>query len=122
MFRVKYFRDTRGNEPIRDYLKELAERAETSKNERVNLSKILEYLKILQNYGTKAGEPYVKHIENDLWELRPGKNRIFFFYFKDGAFVLLHHFIKKTQKTPKREIKQAQRNMEEVIERSRDYE
>jgi len=37
----------------------------------------------------------------------------------DGnEFILLHHFIKKTQKTPKAEIEQAKRNMRDFLERS----
>ena len=54
-------------------------------------------------------ENIMKHIEDDIWELRPGDNRVFdFFYDEDGKFVLLHQFKKKTQKTPKREILPAQ--------------
>ena len=50
----------------------------------------------------------MKHIEDDIWELRPGDNRVFyFFYDEDGKFILLHQFKKKTQKTPKREIERA---------------
>lgn len=122
MFKIKFYKDRQGNEPINDFLKELDLKAATSKNDRINLSKVLEYIKILKTYGTRSGEPYVKHIEGDLWELRPLGNRIFFFYLKDNAFILLHHFVKKTQKTPLREIDQARRNMKDVIERSKEYE
>ncbi|MDZ5724784.1 type II toxin-antitoxin system RelE/ParE family toxin [Acetobacterium sp. K1/6] len=38
----------------------------------------------------------VKHIDGDIWELRPLADRIFFFYWKDNTFVLLHYFHKKT--------------------------
>jgi len=34
-----------------------------------------------------------------------------FFYWKNNKFILLHHFAKKTNKTPPREIKQAEKNM-----------
>ena len=47
----------------------------------------------------------------------PLANRIFFFYWKDNKFILLHHFIKKTQKTPTREIDTAQAKMKDYIER-----
>lgn len=52
-----------------------------------------------------------KKIEGEIWELRPLDNRILFFAWNGNAFVLLHHFVKKTQKTPKNEIEQAQQNM-----------
>ncbi len=35
----------------------------------------------------------------------------------DGSFVLLHQFMKKTQKTPAREIEKAKRELADLIER-----
>ena len=52
----------------------------------------------LKQYGTRIGQPVVKHIDGSIWELRPLANRIFFFYWKDNKFVLLYHFIKKREK------------------------
>ena len=63
------------------------------------------------------GQPYVKHIEDDIWELRPLRNRIFFFYWKDNKFVILHCFTKKTQKTPAKEIERAKRNRKDFLKR-----
>jgi phage-related protein len=40
-------------------------------------------------------------------ELRPGFNRVLYFYFENNTFVLLHMFRKKTQKTPKTEMEKA---------------
>ncbi|MBR3186480.1 MAG: type II toxin-antitoxin system RelE/ParE family toxin [Lachnospiraceae bacterium] len=40
----------------------------------------------------------------EIWELRPLRNRILFAAWVNDSFVLLSHFMKKTQKTPKREI------------------
>ena len=51
----------------------------------------------------------------EMWELRPTNDRIFFFAIEDGVFIMLHHFTKKTQKTPPREIEQAKRNMEDFL-------
>ena len=62
--------------------------------------------------------PFVKHIVGDLWELRPLSNRIFFFYWKDNRFVLLHHFIKKSQKTPAKELQQAKLKLKDFLERN----
>lgn len=38
--------------------------------------------------------------------------------YKNNKFIILHHFIKKTQKTPKREIEQAKRNLQDYLERN----
>ncbi|MCL1882600.1 MAG: type II toxin-antitoxin system RelE/ParE family toxin [Defluviitaleaceae bacterium] len=57
-------------------------------------------------------------MSGDIWELRPLSHRVLFFYWKDNKFVLFHHFIKKTNKTPPREIEQAKRNMADHKERN----
>lgn len=119
MFEVEFYENRSGNEPIKDFIVELQAKGQTSKNERIRSEKILTYIRVLQEYGTRAGEPYVKHIEDDIWELRPLDDRIFFFYFRDNAFVLLHHFLKKTKKTPLKELEQAKRNLADHLERSK---
>lgn len=54
-------------------------------------------------------------LEEDIWELRPGNNRIFYFYYDESQYVLLHHFRKKTQKTPKREIARTKAERDDYI-------
>ena len=71
----------------------------------------------MSQYGTQLGSPYIKHIDGDIWELRPLSDRIFFVGWMGGGFVLLHQFVKKTQKTPKREIEQARRELADLKER-----
>lgn len=36
-----------------------------------------------------------KHLEGEIWELRPGFNRVLYFYFENNTFVLLHMLRKK---------------------------
>lgn len=114
-YNVHFYRNEQGEEPVRDYLNELVKKKD--KDSRIKLNKIRDYVKILRIYGTRAGEPYVKHIEGDIWELRPLRDRIFFVAWVNNSFVLLHHFMKKTQKTPKREIKQAQKEYADLQKR-----
>ena len=122
MFDIKFYEDKDGNAPIVGYIKDLDNKAPTSKTARVRLKKIYEYLNVLSQYGTIAGMPYVKHIDGDIWELRPTNDRVFFFYWKDKQYLMLHQFIKKTNKTPQREIEQAKRNMADYLERSNEDE
>lgn len=118
MYEVEFYYDRRGKSEIVDLLDELQLKAQTSKTDRINREKILAYIGALERYGTGIGEPYVKHIVDEVWELRPLRNRIFFFYWKDNKFVLLHHFIKKSQKTPQREIERAKSNLRDFLERN----
>lgn len=120
MYEIHFYCDLNGNEPVKEYVKTLA--SKNDKDSRIKLNKIRDYMKILSEHGTRAGEPYMKHIEGSIWELRPLRDRIFFFSWNGNRFILLHHFMKKTQKTPKKEIEQAQRNMNDFLERSLDNE
>lgn len=117
MYEVIFYKDSKGNEPIREYLTSLKTKASTSKQDRVKFIKITTYIRSLQEYGTRIGNPTVKHIDGDIWELRPLSDRIFFFYWQDDTFVLLHYFHKKSQKTPRKEIDKAINNMNDFKER-----
>ena len=95
-------------------MRALAER--NDKDSRIKLNKIQDYLKILSECGTSAGEPYVKHLDGEIWELRPLRDRIFFAVWYENSFVVLHYFVKKTQKTPRAEIEKAKRELAELQE------
>ena len=51
---------------------------------------------VLEEFGLSAGEPYIKNIEGDLWELRPINDRVLFLVWYENSFIMLHHFVKKT--------------------------
>lgn len=118
MYSIEFYEDTHGIEPVKDFLIDLQKRRNTDKSARILSEKILTYIRVLQEYGTRAGLPYIKHIEGDIWELRPQPERILFLSYVGNTFVLLHHFRKKTQKTPKKEIECAKRRAREYKERS----
>ena len=103
--------------PIEKYIQNLS--SQRGKDARIKFAKITEYIRKLSEHGTLIGMPEVEKIEGEenLWELRPLRDRIFFAYWKDNTFVLLHHFVKKTPKPPKREIEQAKRNLKDWLER-----
>lgn len=120
MYKVYFYKDKNGKQPVLEYLRELS--SKTDKNSRIKANKIRSYIKILSQCGTKVGEPYVKHIEGKIWELRPIRDRILFVAFIDGVYVLLHIFSKQTQKTPFKEIERAKKNLKDLIERGDTYE
>lgn len=120
MYKIYFYKDKNGNEPVAEYIMELSNKKD--KANRIKLNKIRDYIKVLSDYGIQAGEPYLKHLDGDIWELRPLRDRILFVGWKNGSFVLLHQFMKKTQKTPKREIEKAKRELSDLIERGLNYE
>ncbi len=90
---VVFFRTAAGQEPVRTWLKALPEA-----ERRV----IGEDLKTLQ-FRWPLGMPLVRNLGEGLWELRsnlPTRIARCLFYVPHGRIVLLHGFIKKTQKTP----------------------
>ncbi|NLL37804.1 MAG: type II toxin-antitoxin system RelE/ParE family toxin [Fretibacterium sp.] len=115
MHKIVFYKDRSGKEPVYDYMKELAE--SKSKDSRIKLTKIREYIKALSINGTSLPGNYVKHLDGEIWELRPLRDRILFAAVLGGRFVLLHSFMKQTQKTPAREIARAKRELEDFIER-----
>jgi len=64
--------------------------------------------------SNRAREPLSKSLGNGLFELRVKACRIFYCFKPGGVIVLLHGFMKKSQKTPRREMAIAQKRMEEV--------
>jgi phage-related protein len=118
LYEVITYKDRAGNDEIAEYINDLNKKMLTNKDARIRYKKIIEYVGQLKTYGVAAGEPAIKHIKRtELWELRPINDRIFFAYWKDDVFVLLHYFLKKTQKTPPREIERAERNLKDFLER-----
>ncbi|HWR29659.1 MAG TPA: type II toxin-antitoxin system RelE/ParE family toxin [Negativicutes bacterium] len=97
---VRFFRSDSGNEPVREWLRELTP---------VDRKIIGEEIKTVQ-YGWPLGMPLVRKLDKDLWEIRIHlQNRIarVLFTVSDNVIVLLHGFIKKSQATPKSELQLA---------------
>ncbi len=120
MHQIYFYKDQNGNEPVIKYMEKLSK--QKGKDSRIKLNKINDYIQMLKQYGTQAGEPYIKHLDGEIWELRPLRDRILFVAWVNGSFVLLHQFMKKTQKTPAREIEKAKRELADLIERGINYE
>ena len=115
MHEILFYRDKNEVAPVYEYLKEL--NSKTDKDSRIKAGKVSDYITMLSMQGIFAGLPYIKHIEGEIWELRPLKDRIFFVAWYNGSYVLLHHFQKETQKTPTREIEKARRELADLKER-----
>jgi phage-related protein len=120
VYAIVFYKDRSGREPVGDYIRALA--AKNDKDSRIKANKINDYIEALSVYGMNAGEPYLKHLDGEIWELRPIRERVLFAAHTEDGFVLLHHFMKKTQKTPSREIERAKRELDDFRERLRQQE
>ncbi len=84
-------------------------------------ARIINVVDLLIEHGPQnVREPYVKHIRGKLFEIRAkGKDgiaRVFYFMMTGHRIVLIHGFIKKTRKTPKKELETAVVRMREILE------
>ncbi|MGF7213721.1 phage-related protein [Skermanella aerolata] len=82
-------------------------------------AKFVRIVQMIEGYGLeRVHEPYVKHLEGPLWEMRmKGKDgiaRAAYVTASGRRVVVVHVFVKKTQKTPRREIEQALKRAREV--------
>jgi phage-related protein len=104
---VVFYRSASGREPVRQWLKQI---------DKGNRKRIGEDLYTLQ-LGWPLGMPLARKIEANFWEQRSnidnGIARIMFTE-KKGRLILLHGFIKKSQKLPASDLKLARRRLSAV--------
>ena len=117
MYTVEFYENAKGESDVWDFLEELRIKAETNKDARIQYKQISFYIQLLQDNGTRLPDNITKHIDDGIWELRPGSNRVLYFFFKNNTFVLLHHFRKKTQKTHRPEIEKAKTERADFLSR-----
>ncbi len=104
---VVFYRTETGNEPVREWLKSL---------KRDNRKAIGEDIKTAQ-FGWPLGMPLIRKLETGLWEVRStfshGIARVLFTV-EDNIMVLLHGFVKKSQKTPANELIAARKRLADL--------
>lgn len=97
MFEVIFYRTDAGNEPALDWFRAL----EPDERRIVGFD-----LRVLQ-LGFPMGMPLCKSLGDGLWELRstlPKKIARVLFFVDGQSFIVVHGFIKKSQKTPKEDL------------------
>ncbi len=115
-FEVEFYTKINGEKPAKEFILGLDMKMR---------AKILGMVKILEEKGNQLREPYSKHLEDGIFEIR-GKvgtdiTRVLYFFYYGGRIVLTNGFVKKTQKAPKQEIELAKMYRKDFL-RSADYE
>ena len=104
---VAFYQTGADKEPVRVWLKSL------KKEDRKAIG---EDIKTAQ-FGWPLGIPLIRKIERDLWEVRSnlsgGIARVFFTV-EGHTMILLHGFIKKSQKTPQSDLNTAKRRLADL--------
>ena len=117
MYEIEFYETEDGKCPIWDFLEALRLKAPTNKDARIQQKQESLYIELLQQNGTHMNAEITKHLDDGIWELRPGNNRVFYFFYQNDTYVLLHQFRKKSQKTPKREIEKAKTERNDYLRR-----
>ena len=83
------------------------------------LARYLRLTDLMGEFGANLGMPHTKALNGGLFELRvkgqEGIARVFFCVKIGKKIIMLHSFIKKSQKTPKKELRIAKSRMSEVM-------
>ena len=81
--------------------------------EKLTIARVLRIIDLLERFGNQLGLPHSKKVAQTLFELRVhGKQEVRFFYtFHDKEIILLHGFMKKSPRIPKRELENAWRKL-----------
>jgi len=73
---------------------------------------------LIEDYGSNLGKPHTDSFGKGLFEVRAkgkeGIGRSLFCYARGESIVILHSFIKKTQKAPKKDIDLALKRKKEI--------
>ena len=111
-FIVIAYEKENGEVPVEDFLNSLDVKMR---------AKMFGMIGLLQEKGNQLREPYSKHLDDGIFELRckVGSNitRVLYFFYYEGQIILTNGFVKKTQKTPRGEIELAKQRRSDYIER-----
>jgi len=105
---ARFYRNASGREPVREWLQGMG------REERVIIGTDIATVE----FGWPIGMPTCRSLGGGIWEVRSGlpRNRISRVLFCEmrGQMILLHGFVKKTRKTPKKDLDLARARQGEV--------
>lgn len=111
MYNIEFYEDANGHSGLWDFLEELRLKAATNKDARIQLKQISLYIQLLEDNGTRLNENITKHLDDDIWELRPGNNG---FYISISKMILLcfcTSFARKHKKHLNAKLKEPKQNV-----------
>jgi len=81
-------------------------------------TKVYKVVELLKTYGHSVLETHIKHINGKIWEIKIDRYRVLYFLYENQHYILIRAFMKKTQKTPQKEIKLAEKRYADYISRA----
>lgn len=119
VYDVEFYQKENGEIPVQIFLESLPEKLR---------AKTFRDIELIRNHGPDLREPHTKRLKGKnnkgIYELRvkfsTDISRVFYFVYNGKTFVLLHGFLKKTNKTPQNEIDRAKRYKDDYERRCSD--
>lgn len=109
---LMFYETAEGNRPAEAWLREQGPKVQ---------ARFARIFDLLEEHGTGVREPYVAHLRGKIWEVRVEQARVqrhlLYFPAPERMFVMVHGFVKKTQKAPPKEIEIAERRMRDYMTR-----
>ena len=113
-FEIVFYDKPDGSEPAKEFLLSLDTKMR---------AKTVMLIELLAQNGSELREPYSKHLVDGIFELRTKVgsdiSRVLYFFVIGKRIVLTNGFIKKTQKTPRKEIELAKKYRNDFLDRER---
>ena len=114
-FEIEFYSSKDGREPIAEFLDSLDSKMS---------AKLVGLMDILEERVTELRMPYSEHLEDGIFELRckQGSNitRVMYFFYVGKKIVATNAFVKKTQKTPAKELKLAKERRADWLSRHKE--
>lgn len=111
-FEVLFYETEKGEQPAKEFLLSLDKKMR---------AKMVDTISILQDNGYELREPYNKHLSEGIFELRAKLGtditRVLYFFYVDRHIILTNGFIKKTNKTPTKEIERTKKYRSDYLRR-----
>lgn len=111
-FEIVFYDKPDGSEPVKEFLLSVDDKTR---------ARLLRTIELLAQSGTTLRMPYSEHLVDGIFGIRAkvGSNisRVLYFFVIGKRIVLTNGFVKKTQKTPKKEIELAKKYRNEFLNR-----
>ena len=114
-FVIIFYKKDDGTEPAKEFLDGLDNKMR---------AKMIRTVELLRDYGYELREPYSKHLNNGIFELRAKVSTditrvLYFFLFRVGKLYLHTALSRKTQKTPQSEIEKAENYRRDYLSKNK---
>jgi len=110
-YKVEFFENSNCTYPAEEYI---------DSHDAKMAAKVYRTLSILEENGPELREPYSKHLDDGIFEVRAKVStnlaRVLYFFYIGKRIILTHGFTKKVQKTPTPEIERAKSHRKDFLE------